>query len=546
MLRLFKSKEQLHQVLFAAPMAISSGIFFGSMVILVSWWLLSHNIDSSKITAIESILISAYALRFIWMPIFDMISFDKICRHIGLKNIQAHRRGWIILLTYMSCIALYKAASISPAYHYNNIVYVNYIFILMLCIAAICMATSDALMIAYNCETLNPANLGIPTAAYHIGFSASSGIATVLQEQFNIAWPLIFKIIAVTIVLLISVVFFAPHDGEIQMKDAKDAFIGPIVNFKHRLHHLSQQKNWNLSSFSWMPLVLVIAFSIICKAEDRLCMPIDKFFVTSPTACNLSRSTYAGIQTFNKFLLPGAVLLSSVLINKYNYLYAFVIIIFGNALVPLMYILYIVSKSCLHNGLLTYHYISMIFCLLISLLMIIGIIAYDSKKFLKRSLQKLKEQAKKYWHVLNTYMHIIVLLILLLFFNQTTVCYKSKISNTLINNYTFNQITFLTSILIISLNKAVSGMKTSILYNYQRDLTSPEYVLQQMTIMISADKLFSLLLGSLSGVLQVKLGWHKFYMLAFVIAILPILCLYIGPIFTKEELLKDKIRKTQE
>lgn len=623
--------ETRSQIYFAAPMALSAGIFFGMMVALVSWWMKGEGISISVIVAIESILSAAYAFRFLWIPFFDMFSFNNILHKLGIYKISAHRSGWILSLAYISCGLILLASIIPPVF--KQTASVNPLFIMLLCASAFFMATADSLMVAYNCETLNPDDMSISAAAYRIGIS-SAGLVIILQEQFNISWSVIFRILSIIIACLISTLLFAVPDADIKQKNANDAFIGPLVNLKTRFSDLSKNINWWFSAWSFAPLIMVMLFILSYKAQDRLCMPMDKFFATSETACNFSRTQYSLIQTLSKLLMPAAMLLTGTLIRAYDYKYAFTIIILISALMPFMYCLYSFARLPSNAGSLLSPMI-MIGCIIASLavgmfillkksnslaakssgnrtnyrsfimsaivgcfiamacveivhthdypeharvgmktaenmyksyvsrykedIFYIGVSRYNAHGALSRidrnklyviiilsiaciaiiNIMLFAFIEKKEWDVWYSLSVLFFLIFpprdliyqIITYFNQHFPLH-TYINGTGLD-FKYISLPMIAGISIITINKIVTAIKSSILYNYQRDLASPEYILQQMTLMNSADKLVGLILGSLSGVLQARLGWDLFYVAAFVAALLPLIVIFIGPMFNK-------------
>jgi hypothetical protein len=626
--------ETRSQIYFAAPMALSAGIFFGMILTPVSWWLKGQGISISIIVAIESVLSAAYAFRFLWIPFFDMFSFNNILHKLGMHKISAHRSGWILSLTYVSCGFIFLASMIPPTF--KQTASINPLFVILLCASAFFMATADSLMVAYNCETLKADDMSISAAAYRIGAFSSAGLATILQEQFNISWPMIFRVLSIIIACLISTLLFADPDADIKQKSANDAFIGPLVNLKTRFSDLSKSINWIFSAWSFAPLIMVTLFILTYKAQDRLCMPMDKFFATSKTACNFSRTQYSLMQTISKPLLPAAMLLTGTLIRAYDYKYAFIMIILIDALMPLMYCLYSFARLSSNVGSMLSPMI-MIVCITVSLAIGIFILLKKPKtpSSINSSLAKSNENRINYRSLImslitgcfitmvcveivhtrdypehakiqgdRTYIgsspynarvalsHIdrnklyvsiilsIVLitiiktilsvfikknvllvwnLLLILFFATFPpraliyyiITYISQYFplHTYLNGtslaFEYMSLPMIAGISIITINKIVSAIKASILYNYQRDLASPQYILQQMTLMNSADKLFGLILGSLSGVLQARLGWDLFYVVALIAALLPLVVIFIGPMFNKA-LLKQAPVAAQE
>ena len=536
----------MKQFAFAAPIAASSGIFLGIIISLTSWWMIDSGIAIAKITIIEAISNISYSFRFLWMPFFDIVHFDKVLARFGVKNAKAYRRGWILLLVYASCGIMLLATFISPVSNNQQTVSnpvqetlntinlnqeasnnVNLYFVILICLSALFMATADSLMVAYNIETLKPKDMTTATAAYKIGIFISSTIALILQDRFNIPWVAIFRFLAILIGCLVSVLFFAGPDSDMKSKDVKDAFIGPLLSLNAKLSNLGRKIGYH--KFAYLPLIMTIFFILSYKAQDRLCMPMEKFFFNQ----HCSKTEYSFIKIIGSIIVPIFIIMSSTLVSKYDYKKSFILVIVFSSFVPMMYSLHSFAKE---NSIPDLFYVCIACSIAIFIFIVLQRILYKDKQETgtenaevdnnddSRNQKRLKQKLIIFTLILSS--------VLLLKFLPLIA--KSKLNNRR------STLLFVSSGSILIVGKIISNIKAVILYSYQRDITSKGYVMQQMTIMTSADKFISLILAAFSGFLQTKLGWNAFYKIAFVISFLPLLLIYVGPIFSQKILRDEK------
>lgn len=517
-----------NQLLYASPLAFIDGIFFGMVTVLFSWWMASSNLSISSITKVEAIIGSAFAFKFLWVPIFDIFPFYKILHFFNVtKHYIFHRRGWILFLTYLTCMMIFIASITAPTINHR----LNYSFIAYMFIAAIAMASASSLMVAYNCETLEPEDMSITTIAYKMGILCSTSLSTILQEQFLISWPILFRTLSVIIILLVSVIFFAPHDKDLKEKNMKDAFMGAYWDLYYRIKNIRQhviegmQYHPYLKHFlyflSSLAIFITIGFIITCKSQDRLCAPVEKFFITN--AAHFTRTEYSTIQIISKVFLPICAIISADLIKKYDYIKSFILIILMNSTVPILYMLY--AQANLGNRLLFYVSAFCSVCIISSLLI--------SNQIISKTKVSAKSIIKK--SIIAIFFIFLLRLAFIKYFSEYDEAIRHILSKRVFT------ISFFSAFTIIAANKIIYTIKSAMLYNYQKDLASPKYTLSQMTIMLSIEKFTATLLTSISGSIQTKYGWLAFYKLTLYISLLPIIFVFLGGIFNRKNLLiKDE------
>lgn len=485
------SKEEIfrNQYFFAMPMSFLSGIGHGLCMIAPSWWLKSLNFSYTNITLLTVVNVS-FGLKFLWIPIFDRFDFSfawrKLSKFLGLRaflpksaiNVSAQRKFPMTICIFISSFFLFSATFFSPVLNIKS-------FCLCIFLGAFWLASGEAIMIAYNLETLRPKNMGITTAAYRIGLFLSSWVLVFLNETYGVAWVLMFRFMSILMSIMACSAFFAPSEKKDYIKKTwSESLINPYFDLAKRYG---------------LALLATILFIVLYKSRDRLSDPVNNLFIRDTS--NLNSYNFFFIKAFSTFILATSAIKSGFIIEKYNYRLAFIISIIMNFLNVLTYLIYSFQTTT------TY-----LICIVLSIFGY-GIFWYLSSESTNSYLKKTDNKS---------FLKISNLVLLTIFFALILyiVCIKFDLTlSTFIANLPMISILFL----VVS-DKITSGLKASVLYSYQMSLCSKNYALSQATIISSLELSTSyFFLQPLSGLLVDSLGWKKFYLLNLFLSICPLI-----------------------
>lgn len=443
-------------LVFLAPLALFSGIGHGVTVSATAWWLKACGVSYTKI-GIFNIANLAYGLRLFWIPIFDQIDITKYLRAIGIRSRgPLQRKGFIVICVVLTAVAIYIASLADPK---SNIMTLA----LPIAFASFWISNGDSIMSAYVYETLQPRDMGLSTAAYRIGFFASSAAALFIYETFGIPWATIFRFASILMLILGLSIIFAPQEKAAQVKTWQEAFINPYRDI--------------IKQYGYQMLV-IIAFMGLYKAQERFCAPMEQMFLRNE--CSLGRVGYFVLKLISTFTLAFSAVKSGPLISKFGYKGAFLTSVIANASIMACYFLHTLKSTQ-----------SYLLCIVINSALLVTFYRLTVKK------------GSKWYVVLLATMYTASFLL-----KDLVIAHLASIS----------------AFLIVITAKMISGIRSSLLYSYQNALCSKEHALTQITLMVSIERvLVGDIIQTLSGACVDKFSWSGFYMINICISLLPLL-----------------------
>ena len=173
----------------------ASGMPFLLVAGTLAYWLKDNDLDLKSITLIASAGMT-YTLKFLWAPLVDRWVLPLFGR-LGL------RRGWILFALLWVMAALLAMAALTP----DRLAP----FVWVTLIAAFGGATLDIGVDAYRVEIVPRQDQGALLATYSLGYRIALIItgAMALVMADHLPWPMVYRVMAVVMLIPVISVFFA-------------------------------------------------------------------------------------------------------------------------------------------------------------------------------------------------------------------------------------------------------------------------------------------------------------------------------------------------
>jgi MFS transporter, PAT family, beta-lactamase induction signal transducer AmpG len=182
-------------------------------------WMTVENVDLAAI-GLFSLVGLPYSLKFIWSPLIDRFTIPILGR----------RRGWIITLQIGLLIAIALMAFQQPQ-QALQLLAINAIVIAFLA------ASQDIVADAYRTDVLEELELGAGAAVFVLGYRIAllftGSLALILADR--LAWPSVYLLMALGMVIGIIATLFAPEPKETSAPESlAAAVILPFGEFFQR------------------------------------------------------------------------------------------------------------------------------------------------------------------------------------------------------------------------------------------------------------------------------------------------------------------------
>ncbi len=173
----------------------ASGMPFLLVAGTLAYWLKDNDLDLKSITLIASAGMT-YTLKFLWAPLVDRWLLPLFGR-LGL------RRGWILFALLWVMGALLVMAQLTP----DKLAP----FVWVTLVAAFGGATLDIGVDAYRVEIAPRQDQGALLATYSLGYRIALIItgAMALVMADHLPWPMVYRVMAVVMLIPVVAVFFA-------------------------------------------------------------------------------------------------------------------------------------------------------------------------------------------------------------------------------------------------------------------------------------------------------------------------------------------------
>jgi len=173
----------------------ASGMPFLLVAGTLAYWLKDNDLDLKSITLIASAGMT-YTLKFLWAPLVDRWALPAFGR-LGL------RRGWILFALLWVIAALLVMAQLTP----DRLA----LFVWVTLVAAFGGATLDIGVDAYRVEIAPRQDQGALLATYSLGYRIALIItgAMALVMADHLPWPMVYRVMAVVMLIPVIAVFFA-------------------------------------------------------------------------------------------------------------------------------------------------------------------------------------------------------------------------------------------------------------------------------------------------------------------------------------------------
>lgn len=221
-------------------LGFSSGLPLALTASTLSVWLTESKINMTTIGLFAAVA-TPYALKFLWSPLIDGISFPILSRLLG------RRRGWLIAMQLALIASIAFLGLASPAVN-------PFLTALMALMVAVFSASQDIVIDAYRVEILQPEQQGAGAAAvvfgYRIGMIVSS--AGALHLASHVSWLMTYWIMAALICIGIVTVLLSPEPASDKWSVASDKknkvslatwlqghVVAPFADFMQRPHWLA-------------------------------------------------------------------------------------------------------------------------------------------------------------------------------------------------------------------------------------------------------------------------------------------------------------------
>ncbi|MCC7516190.1 MAG: MFS transporter, partial [Pseudomonadales bacterium] len=219
---------------FAQPAALTmfffgftSGLPFLLVGSTLSTWLKDSGVSLEQIGLISLVGLT-YSFKFLWAPVVDGLRVPLLSR-------LGQRRSWLLFAQGLLALALLGMAWVTPMGSLSA-------FIALAALTAFAGATQDVVVDAYRIEIASLEAQGAlaatATLGYRIALLLSGALALVLAD--HVSWPLVYSLMAVTVLLVMVVTLLAREPVHVAVRTASwqaivsDGVIGPFRDFFQR------------------------------------------------------------------------------------------------------------------------------------------------------------------------------------------------------------------------------------------------------------------------------------------------------------------------
>ncbi len=181
-------------------LGISSGFPWVIIGSAMSAWLKESDLTRSAIGFFGTIT-AVYAVNFLWAPLLDRVKIP-IFYKLG------QRRSWIVVMQLLLLLGVTAISFTDPK---TGIVWTSLIALTI----AIASATQDVAIDAYRIESISPEDqelipigAAMATSGWWTGYSLPGALAFILADFDGWSWSDVYRVLAVFLIALISIVFF--------------------------------------------------------------------------------------------------------------------------------------------------------------------------------------------------------------------------------------------------------------------------------------------------------------------------------------------------
>ena len=181
-------------------LGISSGFPWVIIGSAMSAWLKESDLTRSAIGFFGTIT-AVYAVNFLWAPLLDRVKIPVFSR-------LGHRRSWIIVMQIFLLMGVIAISFTDPK---TGILWTSLIALTI----AIASATQDVAIDAYRIESISPEDqklipigAAMATSGWWTGYSLPGALSFILADFEGWNWSDVYRVMALFLVALISIVFF--------------------------------------------------------------------------------------------------------------------------------------------------------------------------------------------------------------------------------------------------------------------------------------------------------------------------------------------------
>jgi PAT family beta-lactamase induction signal transducer AmpG len=202
-------------------LGFSSGLPFYLTSKTLQAWMTTAKVDLATI-GFFSLVTLPYSLKFVWAPLMDRYTPPFLGR----------RRGWV-LITQIALLVVIAAMSLHDPRTGLKMLAINAIAI------AFFSASQDISLDAYRTDVLENREMGAGAAVFVLGYRiamiTTGALAFFLADR--IAWPTVYIVLALLIIIGIVATFLAPEPvlNDAPPKTLVDAVVLPFTDFFKRV-----------------------------------------------------------------------------------------------------------------------------------------------------------------------------------------------------------------------------------------------------------------------------------------------------------------------
>ncbi len=209
-------------MLIVLGLGFSSGIPISLAGGTLQAWMASLKVDLSLIGAF-SLVGLPYTLKVLWAPLMDRY----------LPPFWARRRGWMVSSQVALIFCLLGMSFADPLQSPANLA-------LLAVLVAFFSASQDIVVDAYRAELLEKKEFGVGAATANLGYRLamifSGAFALILSD--HLAWPTVYRIMALTMGIGVLTTFFAPKENPranaTRPHSLQEAVVDPFLDFFHK------------------------------------------------------------------------------------------------------------------------------------------------------------------------------------------------------------------------------------------------------------------------------------------------------------------------
>ena len=196
-------------------LGISSGFPWVIIGSAMSAWLKESDLTRSAIGFFGTIT-AVYAVNFLWAPLLDRV-------RIPLLGRLGQRRSWIMLMQLFLLMGVVAISFTDPK---TGIIWTSLIALTI----AIASATQDVAIDAYRIESISPEDQklipigsAMATSGWWTGYSLPGALAFILADFDGWNWSDVYRVMALFLVGLISIIFFIKEPNTSLFENQKKA-----------------------------------------------------------------------------------------------------------------------------------------------------------------------------------------------------------------------------------------------------------------------------------------------------------------------------------